>query len=319
MSGGATAIGWLILLALGGWYAASGIFQVGPQEVGLVKQFGKFVGQPKEPGLHYRLPWPFQSVTVINVSQVRKIEIGFRTITPPPNPRYQDYPEESLMLTGDNNIVKAEAAIQYQVSSPVQFAFNVSAMNAEVIVRQAAESILREAVADQKIDEVLTTQRDIIALTVAEGIQKVLDTYDLGFKIINVALQDVTPPTEVKAAFDDVNSARQDKERLVNEAERYRNDIVPKAQGLAQEILNQAEAYKQTRVKIAEGDVARFLDILQRYKKEGADVTKIRLYLETMEEILPKLQKIIMTKGTGGGTVQYLDLESLLKAAREKK
>ncbi len=317
--GGATVIGWLVLLALLGWYGASGIFQVSPQEVGLIKQFGEFVGLPKEPGLHYHLPWPFESVTIVNQSQVRRVEIGFRTISPPPNPRYQDHPEESLMLTGDNNIVKAEAAIQYQVSNPVKFAFNVSAANAEAMVRQAAESILRQAVADQKIDEVLTTQRDIIALKVEADMQKVLDSYDLGIKIINVALQDVTPPNEVKAAFDDVNSARQDRERLVNEAERYRNDIVPKAQGLAQEILNQAEAYKQTRIKIAEGDVARFLDILERYKKERADVTKTRLYLETMEEILPKLQKIIMTKGSGGNTVQYLDLESLLKAAREKK
>jgi membrane protease subunit HflK len=319
MSGSTTIIGWLIVLGLLIWYGATGIYQVGPQEVGLVKRFGKFTGQPNESGLHYHLPWPFESVNIINQSQVRKVEIGFRTITPPPNEQYQSREEEALMLTGDNNIVHAEAAIQYQINNPVKYAFNIGSNNAETVVRQAAESTLREKIADRKIDEVLTTERESIASFIAEDMQRILDSYDLGIRIITVNLQDVKPPVAVKSAFDDVNSARQDKERAVNEAERYRNDIVPKAQGLAQEILNQAEAYKQTRIKLAEGDVARFSDILDRYKKEGIDVTRVRLYLETMEEILPKLDKIIMTKGTGANTVQYLDLESLLKAAREKK
>ncbi len=319
LSGGATLIGWLLVLGLLIWYGTTGVFQVGPQEAGLVKQFGRYVGPPKEPGLHYRLPWPFESVTIINQSQVRKVEIGFRTIAPPPNAQYQDVVEEALMLTGDNNIVHAEAAVQYQIKNPIQFAFNMSGADSETVVRQAAESILREKVADRKIDEVMTTQRDTIALQVEQGIQDLLDSYDLGIDILNVALQDVKPPAQVKAAFDDVNSARQDRERLINEAERYRNEIVPKAQGQAQEILNQAEAYKQTRIKIAGGDVARFSDILARYQKEGAEVTRVRMYLETLEEIFPKLNKIILTKGAGGNTIQYLDLESLLKATKEKK
>jgi len=319
LSGGVAVIGWLIVLGLLIWYGSSGVYQISPQEVGLVKQFGRYVGPPKGPGLNYHLPWPMESVVIINQSQVRKEELGFRTLTPPPNPQYKDVEEEALMLTGDNNIVHTEVVVQYEISDPVKFAFNLNLVgDAETVIRQATESLLREKVAERKIDEVLTTERDTLALEVQQALQELLNSYEIGVKVSKIALQDVRPPTPVKAAFDDVNSARQDRERLINEAERYRNDVIPKAQGVAQELLNQAEAYKQTRQKIAQGDVARFVDILDRYKL-GQDVTRVRLYLETMEEILPKLNKLILTKGTSGSTVQYLDLESLLRAAREKK
>ncbi|MFQ6090500.1 MAG: FtsH protease activity modulator HflK, partial [Candidatus Bipolaricaulia bacterium] len=175
--------------------------------------------------------------------------------------------------------------------------------------------ILREKVATRTIDETLTTERDLIARETLQSLQRLLDAYEAGIVIVNVQLQDVKPPKPVIAAFDDVNSARQDKERAINQAEKYKLDILPRARGQAQEIINQAEAYKQERIKRAEGDVARFLEVLQKYQL-GEDVTETRLYIETMEEILPQMNKIILTEGASG-VLQLLDLERLLSGGEK--
>ena len=298
-----SGLGWLIIVVIVGIYLSTGIYTIGPSEEGLVKRFGQYV-RSATPGLHFRLPAPFESVVRVNVKEVRTSEIGFRTISPAPNARYQTVQNEALMLTGDGNISSVQIVVQYLVANAEQFAFNLIDHNA--IVKEASEATLRELVATKTLDETLTEQRAAIATETLEALQALLDKYGTGITVTNVQLQDVAPPSEVLSAFDDVNSARQDKEKLINQAERYALDIVPKARGEAEEIGNQAEAYKQERIKRAEGEVARFLDILARYEL-GQEVTRTRLFIETMEEILPGMDKIILSEDAGG-LLKLLDL-----------
>jgi len=299
------AVGWIVIVLIVGIYLATGIYTIGPSEEGLVKRFGRYV-RTVDPGLHYHLPSPFESVVTVNVRQVRNVEIGFRTISPAPNPSYQSVVTEAQMLTGDGNITHVEIAIQYRVKNATQFAFNL--IDPQEIVKQAAEATLREQVATRTLDETLTELRDTIGMDTLAALQELLDIYETGIAIDNVQLQTVKPPREVVAAFDDVNSARQDKEKLINEADRYALDIVPRARGQAQEIANQAEAYKQTRIKGAEGDVARFVAVLAKYEL-GEEVTRARLYIEAMEEILPTMDKIILTE-QDDGLLKLLNLDA---------
>lgn len=296
-------VGWIAIAVILAIYLATGIYSIGPSEVGLVKRFGRHVATV-DPGLHYHLPSPIESVVAVNVLEVRKEEIGFRTVSPPPNPRYQTVETEALMLTGDGNITHVEIVVQYRVKEPERFAFNL--IDPSAIVKQAAEAVLREQVATRTLDETLTEQRDVIGADTLIALQSLLDTYGTGIAIDNVQLQDVKPPDEVVSAFDDVNSARQDKEKLINQADEYALDILPRARGQAQEIGNQAEAYKQTRIKGAEGDVARFLEVLAKYEL-GEAVTRTRLYIEAMEAILPGMEKTILSEDAGG-VLKLLDL-----------
>ena len=300
-----SAIGWIVIILVIGIYLSTGIYAIGPSEEGLVKRFGAYVGTV-DPGLHYHLPAPFESVVTINILEVRKVEIGFRTVSPAPNARYQTVETEALMLTGDGNITHVEIAVQYRVKDATKLAFNL--INAGEIVKQAAEATLREQVATRTLDETLTELRDTIGIDVMVALQGFLDSYETGIAIDNVQLQTVKPPSEVVAAFDDVNSALQDKEKLINEASRYALDLVPRARGQAQEIANQAEAYKQTRTLGAEGDVARFVEVLSKYEL-GPEVTRIRLYIETMEKILPSMDKIILSEQTDG-LLKLLNLDT---------
>ncbi len=300
--------GWVLIVAIIGIYLLTGIYTVGPSEVGLVKRFGRYVSTVN-PGLHYHLPAPIESVVTVNILGVRKEEIGFRTISPAPNPRYQTVETEALMLTGDGNITHVEMVVQYRVKDAQEFAFNL--IDSRAVVKQGAEAVLREQVATRTLDETLTEERDVIASDTFNSLQGLLDAYGTGIVISNVQLQDVKPPSEVVSAFDDVNSARQDKEKLINQADQYALDILPRARGQAQEIANQAEAYKQERIKRAEGDVARFLEVLKKYEL-GEDVTRTRMYIETMEEILPGMEKIILPSGADG-VLKLLDLDQFIK------
>jgi membrane protease subunit HflK len=304
----ASWVGWVTIVGIIAIYLLTGIYTVGPSQVGLVKEFGRYVSTVS-PGMHYHLPSPIQSVVVVNVLGVRKEEIGFRTISPAPNPRYQTVGTEALMLTGDGNIAHVEVVVQYRVKDAQQFAFNL--IDSRAIVKQSAEAVLREQVATKTLDETLTEQRDVIATNTMTSLQALLNTYGTGILIDNVQLQDVKPPAEVVSAFDDVNSARQDKDKLINEADKYSLDILPRARGQAQEIGNQAEAYKQERIKRAEGDTSRFLQVLKKYEL-GPDVTRTRMYIETMEAILPGMNKIILPEGENG-VLKLLDLDQLLQ------
>ena len=289
-------------------YLLTGIYTIGPSEVGLVKRFGRYVATV-DPGLHYHLPAPIESVVAVNVLEIRKEEIGFRTVSPPPSPRYQTVETEALMLTGDGNITHVEMVVQYRVKDAEQFAFNL--IKPKEIVKEAAEAVLREQVATKTLDETLTEERDVIGADTVVALQALLDTYGTGIVVGNVQLQDVKPPREVVSAFDDVNNARQDKEKLINQAEEYALDILPRARGQAQEIANQAEAYKQERIKRAQGDVARFLEVLKKYEL-GEEVTRTRIYIETMEEILPGMEKIILSR-EASGVLKLLDLSETLR------
>ncbi len=297
-------LGWIITLAALGVYLLTGIYTVGPSEVGLVKRFGRHIGTAG-PGLHYRLPSPIDSVVIVNILEVRTAEIGFRTVSPPPNPRYATVESEALMLTGDGNITHVEIVVQYRVNEPELYAFNM--IDATGVVKEAAEAVLREQVATRTLDETLTAGRDAIGADTLLALQELLDAYGAGISVTNVQLQDVKPPAGVVSAFDDVNSARQDREKLINQAEEYAFDILPRARGQAQEIANQAESYKQARVLGAQGDVARFVEILARYEI-GPEVTRTRLYIETMEEILPRMDKTILSEHAEG-VLKLLNLD----------
>lgn len=296
-----------VIVILGFWLA-SGVYTVGPAQVGLVKQFGKYV-TTTGPGFHYRFPSPIQSVVIVDKQSVRTEEIGFRSRAGVSSTQFASQDSEALMLTMDFNIIRAETVIQFDVIDAQQFAFEVEDYRS--LMNEAAQAIIRERVATRNVDEALTEKREEIAGEVQTALQDLLDFYGTGIRIINVRLQEVTPPSSAVAqAFDDVNSAVQDKERTIFEAERYANERIPVALGEKQKILNDSEAYKQSRILQADGDVARFLAVLDRYRL-GESVTEARLYIETMEEILPGLKKIIIP-GQGNGLLSLLNLDQLV-------
>ncbi|KLO23601.1 MULTISPECIES: FtsH protease activity modulator HflK [unclassified Marinitoga] len=300
---------WLVVVLLILGYFSTSIYQVGPSEMGLVLTFGKYTSSTG-PGIHWRLPYPFQSHRIVDIKTLKKIEIGFRTVNYRGRVEYQPVTEESLMITGDENIVSLEAVVQYRIADPVKFAFRI--LNGFDMVKFATESVLREMVAINPIDNVLTSERDRIAMETAAKVQKILDEYGAGIKVENVYLQEVAPPDEVVKAFDDVNSAKQDKEKFINEANRYANDVIPKAQGQAQKILRDAEAYSYERVAIATGEAKRFKAMLKEYKA-AKDITEKRIILEAIQDLIqnskekiivdsPNTLKLLNLPEIGGGT-----------------
>jgi len=293
--------GFVLVLAL---YLASGIFVVAPDEQGVVRRFGKFI-RIESPGLNYHLPYPIETVVTPAVTQVKRLEIGFRTISFEPPARYREIPVEALMLTGDENIVSAEAIVQFKIKDPVSYLFNI--ILPEQTVRSAAEATLRQVIGERKIDEALTVGKYEIQEETKRLLQKLLDSYKAGILIVAVQLQDVNPPKEVQDAFKDVASAKEDKSRYINQAQGYKNDLIPKARGEAVKMTKEAEGYKIERIKKAEGDVAKFNSILTEYKK-GESITQARLYLETMEEILPNMNKIIVDLKENQSLVNLLPL-----------
>ncbi len=280
----------IIVILILAWLA-SGIYIVQPQEVGVVKRFGKFV-RITYPGPHWHIPYPIEEVLKPKVTKVWRLEIGFRTIPETNPPRYITVPQESLMLTGDENIIRVEFIVQYKIKDPVAYLFNVK--NPRITIFKAAEASMREIIGKNDIDTALTTGKAKIQQECRLLLQSIVDKYKLGVKILTVQMQDVHPPKEVIEAFKDVASAKEDKERLINEAEAYRNDIIPKAKGEAAKIINQALAYKQAVINKAIGDTKRFELILAKYKQEK-DITKKRIYLDIMEKILKDSEKIVIS------------------------
>ncbi len=295
----------LIIILILAWLA-SGIYVVQPQEVGIVKRFGKYV-RTTLPGPHWHIPYPIEEVLKPQVTKVWRLEIGFRTIPGTNPPRYRSVPQESLMLTGDENIIKVEFIVQYKIKNPVDYLFNVK--NQQLTIFKAAEASMREIIGKNDIDTALTTGKAKIQIACKELLQSIVDKYKLGVSILAVQLQDVHPPDQVIEAFKDVASAKEDKERLINEAEAYRNDIIPKAKGEAAKIINEALAYKQTVINRALGETQRFEKILAKYR-ENKDITRKRMYLETMEEILKNSKKIIFTNKKGLNFVPVFNMGS---------
>ena len=290
----------VVLAALAIWLL-TGTYMVGPDEVGVVRTFGEHT-RVAQSGLNWHFPVPIETVNTPKVTEVKRVEIGFRTLR---NGQYRTVEKESLMLTGDENIVDAEMIVQYKIKDPVAYLFNI--VEPELTVREAAEASLRTVVGRNKIDETLTTGKFTIQEETKFQLQSILDLYESGIHVVAVQLQDVSPPKEVIGAFKDVASAKEDKNRMVNQAEGYRNDIIPKARGEAEAMIRDAEGFRESRIKRAEGDAEKFTTILKEYQK-AKNITEKRLYLETMEKVLPGIEKIIIPDKDSGNILNLLNL-----------
>ena len=290
----------VVLAALAIWLL-TGTYMVGPDEVGVVRTFGEHT-RVAQSGLNWHFPVPIETVNTPKVTEVKRVEIGFRTLR---NGQYRTVEKESLMLTGDENIVDAEMIVQYKIKDPVAYLFNI--VEPELTVREAAEASLRTVVGRNKIDETLTTGKFTFQEETKFQLQSILDLYESGIHVVAVQLQDVSPPKEVIGAFKDVASAKEDKNRMVNQAEGYRNDLIPKARGEAEAMIRAAEGFRESRIKRAEGDAAKFTTILQEYRK-AKSITEKRLYLETMEKVLPGIEKIIIPDKDSGNILNLLNL-----------
>ena len=299
-------IGIILLFILIGWLA-TGFYIVGPDELGVVQRFGKVV-YTTNPGPHWHMPTPVETVIKPRVTQVKRLEIGFRSISQATPARYQVVPHESLMLTGDENIVDAQFIVQYRIKDPVNYLFNVA--DQEKSVRDVAEASMREIIGKSVIDEVLTVGKFKIQQEVKTLLQKILDRYQLGVAVVAVQLQDVHPPKAVIEAFKDVASAKENKIKLINESQGYQNDILPKAKGKATQMINQAMASKSEMINIAQGDAARFLSNLRGYR-QAPSVTRKRMYLETMETVLAKVDKIIIDQKVQQNLLPLLPIDPL--------
>jgi len=288
-------------------YMLSGIFIVQQYEVGVIRRFGK-LNRIVQPGLRYHLPFPFETVVKPKIQEVKRIEIGYRTVSYYNNTaQYRDVSIESLMLTGDINIVNADFMVQYKISNPADYVFNVA--NIEDTIKKAAEATMRQIAANHTIDDILTEKKDQIQIEARTLLQNILDFYKAGVHIQTVQLQDVIPPEEVAGAFKDVASAKEDKEKYINEALGYSNEKVPAAEGNASKIVNAAEGYKQEKINFALGKSKKFNSILTEYKK-APKITRIRLFLETAEDVLSKTKKLINGEKDSSSLLKFFQLNS---------
>ncbi|NPU65895.1 FtsH protease activity modulator HflK [Bradyrhizobium sp. 83012] len=311
--GGFGAVGILLIVvgAIAIWLL-SGFYRVQSEELGVVLRFGKYV-RDEQPGLRYHLPYPIETVMLPKALRVNSISIGI-TANDDPGRRGRggrDVPEESLMLTGDENIVDVDVTVLWRIKpkGAADFLFNIQ--NPEGTVKAVAESAMREVIGRSNIQPILTGARTVIEQNVQELMQKTLDTYGSGIQITQVQMQKVDPPAQVIEAFRDVQAARADLERLQNEAQTYANKVVPDARGRAAQILQVAEGYKEQAIAEAKGQSARFLKVYDEYKK-APDVTRERIYLETMERVLGGSEKLVLDSGASGGPVPLLPLGDLL-------
>ena len=289
-AGASPGFGWMVFAVLVLVWLATGIFQINASDRGVVQRFGKFVGV-RNPGVGYALPWPIETVTKVNVSRVNSVEY------------------RSRMLTADVNLVEIRSAIQYQYSDPVKLLFQVR--DPESTLREISESAIREIIGQANLDQVLGMARQQITESTRDLIQRTLDSYNSGIRVTSVNLTDVQVPEAVIAAQRDANKAIEDRDRFSKEAQAYANDILPKAQGTAQRQTQDAEAYKAQIVAQAEGDVARFNSVYSTYAT-APEVTRQRMYIETIEQILQQSNKVILDARTGaGGNMIYLPLDRL--------
>jgi membrane protease subunit HflK len=305
---GGGGIAALVVLAALGW-AATGMYTVQPNEAGIETVFGKFT-QRTVSGLNYNWPYPIGSVAKLRVTDRNSIDVGFRTREDPRranNTTQVDVNEESLMLTGDENIADVKFRVIWQIDPvrPEDFAFNVR--EPRETVKAVAESVMREIVGRTQIQRILTAERKLIEPAAQDLTQKVLNEYKAGVLILQVQLLSVDPPEQVIAAFRDVTAAQQDLERMRNEAETYANRVVPEARGASARILQEAEGYREQTVAEARGQASRFSQVYEQYRNAPA-VTRERIYLETMERVLGGSNKVIVDQGAGQGVVPYLPL-----------
>ncbi|MEK7727673.1 MAG: FtsH protease activity modulator HflK [candidate division KSB1 bacterium] len=278
--------GGLLLL----WFLFSAIYMVEADEVAVIQRFGKYVGT-SEPGLHMKIPFGVETVAKVKVQSVLKEEFGFRTSEAGVQSRFEagDFSSESLMLTGDLNAALVEWIVQYRIKDPAKYLF--SARDIKTTIRHVSESAMRKVVGDHSVDEVIIASREEIAISSRDLIQEMLDLYATGIDVVTVNLQDVNPPEQVQPAFNSVNEAKQEQERIINQALEAYNKVIPQALGQAQQIISEAEGYAINRTNRASGDAEKFLAVWLEYNR-ARDVTRRRMYLETMLEILPKVKDL---------------------------
>jgi membrane protease subunit HflK len=296
-------IGLLVALVAAVWLG-SGFYIVDASQRGVVLQFGSFK-ETTDPGLRWRLPWPVQSHEVVNLTAVRTVEVGYR------GSEKNKVPKEALMLTDDENIVSVQFAVQYLLKDVQAYLFKNRLPDDAVI--QAAETAIREIVGKSKMDFVLYEGRDVIAASTQKLIQDILDRYETGIQVRSVTMQSTQPPEQVQAAFDDAVKAGQDKERHKNEGQAYANDVIPRAKGTASRLQQESEGYRARMIATAEGDASRFKQILTEYNK-APEVTRQRLYLETVQQVYANTSKV-MVDAKGSGNLLYLPLDKLMQAA----
>jgi membrane protease subunit HflK len=307
--GGGRLLGLAAIVLLGLW-AASGFYRVQPDEQGVVLRFGAF-HRTTPPGLNYAIPWPVETVTTPRVTRINRVDVGFRASPDVPvGGRIvpaRDVLEESLMLTGDENIVDIDFAVFWRIREAGEFLFNIR--NAEQTVKSAAESVMREVIGRTEIQPALTEARARIEQDVRRGVQAILDQYNAGIEVTQVQLQKVDPPAAVIDAFRDVQRANADRARAQNEAEAYRNDIIPRARGEAERLVLEAEGFRESTVARARGEAQRFVSVLTAYQA-AQDVTVRRMYIETLEELLRRNQTILVDDRLHG-IVPFLPLHEL--------
>ncbi len=283
-------------------WVATGIYVVAADEEAVVLRFGLH-SDTKGPGLNWHLPYPIESIEKLPVTRVQRLGIGFRDFG---DGRIRKVPQEALMLTRDENIVDISFVVQYKIKSVENYLFNID--NPEKTVRDAAESAIREVIGRTMIDDVLTTKKAEVEVETQDLIQSILDEYKAGISVTTMKLQDVQPPERVIKEFKDVASAREDKERAKNEAQAYANDIIPNARGEAKKMILDAEGYQKEVVERATGEADRFVRLLTAYR-EAPEVTRKRLYLDTMQEVMSKVDKVIMDGSIAGNVLPYLPLD----------
>ena len=297
---GLAIVGIIIIVVL-----VSTFYSVGPEELGVIRRFGRYA-RTSEPGLHVKAPF-METVTKVRVLHVFKEEFGFRTLQAGERTIYAPgrFDEESLMLTGDLNVAVAEWIVQYRVLDPVNYLFNVR--DPSETIRDISEAAMRQIVGDRSVDEVLTVGRIEIGQEVQRKLQEILNFYQAGIQIITVKLKDVNPPDPVKPAFNEVNEAKQERQTIINEAWQTYNKIIPKARGEAEKTISEAEGYAINRVNHAEGDASKFVALWEEYRK-AKDVTRRRLYLETLGEVLPKMGRKYIIDSQQQGILPLLSL-----------
>jgi membrane protease subunit HflK len=305
LPGGGNLVGLLIGLLVLVWLA-SGFYIVDTGQRGVVLRFGKYL-ETTEPGPRWHFPWPIESREIVNIDQVRTVEIGYR------NNVKNKLLKESLMLTDDENIIDLQFAVQYILKDPKEFLF--VNRSPEDTVRQVAETAMREIVGKNKMDFVLYEGRADIAARAKVLMQQILDRYKTGISVSQVTLQNIQPPEQVQAAFDDAVKAGQDRERVKNEAEAYSNDVVPRARGLASRLKEEAQGYKQSVIANAEGEASRFAQIFTEYQK-APQVTRQRMYLDTMQTVMNNTSKVVVDQ-KGGNSLLYLPLDKLQQVVNQ--
>jgi modulator of FtsH protease HflK len=298
---------YIVAVALLLIFIGSGLYSVGPDEVGVIRRFGKYV-RVTNPGLNIKIPFGIEKVDNVKVRYIFKEEFGFRTAQSGIQTRYspKHFYEESLMLTGDLNVLVVEWIVQFQVRDAVKLLFNIR--DPRDTVRNISEAVMRQVVGDHSVSEVLTTRRVDINIAVQKKLQEILDSYDSGIQIVTVMLQDVNPPDPVKPSFNEVNEAKQEKEKVINQAWEAYNKAIPTARGNAEKTIREAEGYALNRVNQAKGDASRFLATWNAYK-DAKDVTKKRMFLETMKNVIPKAGKKYIIDPSQKGILPLLRLE----------